>query len=263
MRVVGKLRDDLASQWRVVGALLIREIYTRFGREGLGFAWIVAEPLIFAIPVLLVWSAVRNPYEHGVPLMPMLWTGYLPVLLFRHIGNRMLLFVRVNAGLLYHRQVTIFDIYLARCMLEIASNLTAVVASFALFYAVGFLELPRDFAMFYLGYFYMIWWSAAIGLIIGGLSERSEWVEKIWMPFSYLYMFFSGFMFMAAWLPAALRSWALWLPCLQAYEMIRSGMLGASITTYGDPGYTTIALSVLTFMGLLFMREARKYVVAD
>ena len=35
-------REDFATQWRVVGALLIREIYTRFGREGLGFGWIVA-----------------------------------------------------------------------------------------------------------------------------------------------------------------------------------------------------------------------------
>lgn len=115
------LRDGIATQRRVVGALLIREIYARFGREGLGFGWIIDEPLIFALPVLLVWSAVRDPYEHGMPLMPMLWSGYLPILLFRHIGGRMLLFVRVNAGLLYHRQVTIFDIYLARCILEMPS----------------------------------------------------------------------------------------------------------------------------------------------
>jgi capsular polysaccharide transport system permease protein len=73
------LRDGIATQRRVVGALLIREIYARFGREGLGFGWIIDEPLIFALPVLLVWSAVRDPYEHGMPLMPMLWTGYLPL----------------------------------------------------------------------------------------------------------------------------------------------------------------------------------------
>src|SRR5215472_14652230 len=117
--------ENLATQSRVVGALLIREVYTGFGRAGLGFAWIVAEPLVFAVPVLLVWSAVRNPYEHGIRMMPFLWSGYLP----------MLLFVRVNAGLLYHRQVTIFDIFLARFLLEVCSNLSAVVASFVLFYA--------------------------------------------------------------------------------------------------------------------------------
>src|SRR5215468_3467439 len=136
--------ENLATQSRVVGALLIREVYTRFGREGLGFAWIVAEPLVFAVPVLLVWSMVRNPYEHGIRMMPFLWSGYLPLLLFRHVGARMLLFVRVNAGLLYHRQVTVFDIFLARCLLEVVSNLTALVTSFALFYGLGWLGVPRD-----------------------------------------------------------------------------------------------------------------------
>src|SRR5438128_237409 len=104
----------LTLESRVIGALLMREIYTRFGREGLGFAWIVGEPLIFAIPVLLVWSVVRGSSEHGVAMLPFLWSGYLPILLFRHVGGRTILFVRVNAGLLYHRQVTPFDIFLAR-----------------------------------------------------------------------------------------------------------------------------------------------------
>jgi capsular polysaccharide transport system permease protein len=260
---VDKLREDLATQWRVVGALLIREVYTRFGREGLGFAWIVGEPLIFAVPVLLVWSAVRNPYEHGVPMMAFLWTGYLPILLFRHVGGRMLLFVRVNAGLLYHRQVTVFDIYIARCLLEVASNLAAVVASFVLFYSIGLLDVPQDLPMFYLGYFYMIWWSAVVGLIVGGLSERTDWTEKIWSPYSYLYLFFSGFWYMAAWLPLDLRGWALLQPSLQSYELIRAGMFGNVIPTYGDPTYITLVLAVLTLIGLLIMRDSRKYVVAE
>jgi capsular polysaccharide transport system permease protein len=255
--------EDFATQWRVVGALLMREIYTRFGREGLGFAWIVAEPLIFAIPVLFVWRAVRNPYEHGLPLMPFLWSGYLPLLLFRHVGSRSLLFVRVNAGLLYHRQVTILDLFVARSLLEITSNLAAVLASLVLFYSIGIMELPHDLPMFYLGYLYMIWWCLAAALIIGALSERTDWAEKIWQPLSYLYVFFSGFIYMAEWLPPAIRSWALCMPSLQAYEMIRAGMFGATFQTYGDPNYSALALAVLTLIGLLLMRDARKYVVAE
>jgi capsular polysaccharide transport system permease protein len=260
---VHKFRNDLFTQWRVVGALLIREVYTRFGREGLGFGWIVAEPLVFAIPVLLVWSIVRHPFENGVPLVPLLWSGYLPLLLYRHVGARMLLFVRVNAGLLYHRQVTIFDIFLARFLLEVASNLSAVVASGVFFYSVGLLEPPRDLPMFYLGYLYMIWWCAVNGLIIGALSERTDWTEKIWQPYSYLYMFFSGFFYMAGWLGAGLREWSLCLPSLQAYEMLRAGMFGPTVKTYGDPAYETASLAVLTLIGLLLMRESRKYVVAE
>ena len=106
----------VAIQWRVVGALLIREIYSRFGRESLGFAWIVAEPLVFALPVLFVWRAVRDPHEHDLSLVPFLWSGYLPLLLFRHLGGRILLFIRANVPLLYHQRVKIFDIFIARAV---------------------------------------------------------------------------------------------------------------------------------------------------
>jgi capsular polysaccharide transport system permease protein len=257
------LWPSLRTQFRVIGALLIREIYTRYGREGLGFAWIVAEPLVFAIPVLFVWRAARGSQEHGLALMPFLWSGYLAILLFRHIGGRVLMFIRVNAGLLYHRQVTIIDVFLARVLLEIGSNLAALIASFGLFYLIGAIDVPLDLPMFYVGYFYMIWWSLTIGLLIGALSERTDWVEKIWMPISYLYMFFSGFFFLADWLPPALRNVALYQPSLQAYEMIRAGIFGTTIKTYYDFGYTTFVLAILTLFGLWLLREGRRYVVVE
>jgi capsular polysaccharide transport system permease protein len=253
----------LLIQWRVVGALLIREIYTRFGRESLGFGWMVAEPLVFALPVLLVWRSVRASHEHGLLLMPFLWSGYLPLLLIRHLGGRILLFIRQNTSLLYHRQVTILDIFIARSLLEIFSNLAALIVSFVVFYIIGAIDIPHDLPMFYLGYFFMIWWAVAIALIIGALSERTDWVQQIWMPYSYLFMMFSGFFFLADWLPPRIRTVALYQPYTQAYEMIRGGVFGNTVKTYGDPMYTTCVLAVLTLFGLWLLREGRRYVVAE
>jgi capsular polysaccharide transport system permease protein len=250
-------------QWRVVRALLMREIYSRFGRESLGFAWTVAEPLIFALPVLLMWRAIRAPYEHGLLVMPFLWSGYLPLLLFRHLGGRILLFIRQNASLLYHRQVKILDIFIARSLLEIGSNLAALIVSFVVFYILGAVDVPRDLPMFYLGYFFMAWWAVSIALIIGALSERSDWVQQIWQPYSYTYMVYSGFFYLADWLPPAVRTVALYQPYTQAYEMIRAGVFGTTIRTYGDPLYTTCVLAVLTLLGLWLLREGRRYVVAE
>jgi capsular polysaccharide transport system permease protein len=253
----------LQVQQRVVGALLIREIYSRFGRESLGFVWIVAEPLVFAIPVLLMWRAIRGSQEHGLAVMPFLWSGYLPILLFRHLGGRILLFIRANVGLLYHQRVSIFDIFFARALLETVSNLAALVVSFVVFYSIGAVAVPRNLPMFYLGYFFMIWWAVASALIIGALCERTDWVAQIWQPFSYMYMIFSGFFYLADWLPPALRNVALCQPYTQAYEMIRAGVFGTTITTYGDPAYTTFVLAGLTLFGLWMMREGRKYIVIE
>lgn len=253
--------QNFALQCRVIGALLIREIHTRFGRDNIGFGWVVAEPLVFALPVLGVWSLIRSPFERGLPMIPFLWTGYLPLLLFRHVGGRVLMFMRVNAGLLYHRQVTVFDLFCARVLLEILSNFAAVVVSGALFLVLGVLDWPRDLPMFYLGYFFMTWWSVAIGLIIGGLSERTELVEKIWAPVSYLYMAVSGFFFLSDWLPPSLRGWAIYaMPSIQGYDMVRLGLFGPTFHPHYDVIYLCFVFSVLTVMGLVFIRDARLYI---
>jgi capsular polysaccharide transport system permease protein len=76
-------------------------------------------------------------------------------------------------------------------------------------------------------------------------------------------MIFSGFFYLAEWLPPALRTVALCQPYTQAYEMIRAGVFGTTITTHGDPAYTTFILAGLTLFGLWMMREARKYVVIE
>ena len=135
--------------------------------------------------------------------------------------------------------------------------------SFAVFYAIGAIDVPRDLPMFYLGYFYMIWWSVAAAMIIGALCERTDWVSQVWIPYSYLFMMFSGFFYLADWLPPGLRTVALYQPYTQAYEMIRAGVFGTTITTYGDPGYTTFVLAVLTLFGLWLMRESRRYIVIE
>jgi capsular polysaccharide transport system permease protein len=96
--------------------------------------------------------------------------------------------------------------------------------------------------MFYLGYFYMIWWSVAVVLIVGALCERADWVQQVWMPYSYLYMMFSGFL--SRGLATTLPPQGSVVPAYtQAYEMIRGGVFGTTITTYGDPAYTTFALA--------------------
>src|SRR5436190_10843303 len=96
---------SFAVQKRVIGALFMREFVTRWGRRNLGFAWLFAEPMVFALPVIFMWTMIRAPMDRGVPMIGFIWTGYLPILIFRHVTGHALYTVKTSGALLYHRQV--------------------------------------------------------------------------------------------------------------------------------------------------------------
>ncbi len=50
-------------QRRVVGALLVREALRRFGHENLGFFWVMAEPLLLVLGVVILWHIIDE--AHG------------------------------------------------------------------------------------------------------------------------------------------------------------------------------------------------------
>ena len=55
--------------------------------------------------VVFIWMGIHGHYEHGLPILDFVITGYLPLTLWRHVTNRAVHCFRANAPLLYHRQV--------------------------------------------------------------------------------------------------------------------------------------------------------------
>ena len=106
---MSRFLTGLRVQADVVRALMIRELHTRFGRENIGFLWIMVEPLLFAGLVAFIWRLMKGPEEHGISMIAFVVTGYIPITLFRHVVARSVAVFTTNGGLLYHRQVTLPD----------------------------------------------------------------------------------------------------------------------------------------------------------
>ena len=54
--------ESLVIQKRVLGALLMREIITRYGRNNIGFLWLFVEPLLMTLVMVLMWKFFRYFY---------------------------------------------------------------------------------------------------------------------------------------------------------------------------------------------------------
>lgn len=257
------LLDALEGQAVVIGALMMREIHTRYGRENLGFVWLVGEPFIFSMGVVFIWMGIHGHYEHGLPILDFVITGYLPLTLWRHVTNRAVHCFRANAPLLYHRQVRMLDLLLTRVILEIYGCLIAYLVIAFIFASLDMYELPKDWGMFYLGWFYFILFSTAIGLIIGSLTEMYEWTEKLVGPFMYFMLPICGAFFMVNWLPQRLQDAAKYVPTINAYELIRGGQFGPSVRVYYDIPWVTFECLALLALGLLLCRNVHRHLVIE
>src|SRR5262245_10805795 len=110
-------------QLRVIAALVMREVHTRYGRENIGFLWIFVKPVLFIDAV----TGVRGLFEMGivrggVDIAAILFTGYPPMVMWRTAILRNIASLRQNAPLMFHRQVRPFDIVLSRILLESAAT---------------------------------------------------------------------------------------------------------------------------------------------
>jgi capsular polysaccharide transport system permease protein len=254
----------LRLQLRSIGAVMMREFIVRWGRGTLGFAWLYGETLIFSFPVLFVWHLVRASHEGGLPMLPFLWTGYVPILMFRHVGAINIRPIFNNRGLLYHRRITPLDIFLGRSLLEMFGVITTVPFTWWIWYIFGYMSFPAHYQLFLAGWLFMSWWVLTFALITAALSERSEIIAHIWSPFSYLYIFWGGFFLLAEWIPYKFRSIVVAIdPPLDCYEMIRGGFFGSAMHAYYNISYLTYELAALTVLGLWLFKDVRRYIVFE
>ena len=254
---------DFRRHSAIIWALLLRELGTRYGRNNIGFLWVIGEPLIFGGAVLAMWSAIKPPYEHGLRLIPFLATGYMSVLLMRHMIGHGMHAVSSSVGLLYHRQITILHMFVARGLLELIGVTFAFVVIVLALLPFGLLEPPRNLGLLYEGWLLLAWMSFGLAMIAGALNELYDFVDRIVAVITYILVPLSGTFYMAAWVPPHFRRILLAFPFIHGVEMVRGGYLGPFVPVYFDVAYASAWASVFTVIGLLLLNIVRTRVEVE
>jgi capsular polysaccharide transport system permease protein len=256
------LSRSLAIQARVIGALLMREIITRYGRHNIGFLWLFLEPMIFTLGVTLLWGYLR-PMHGGMSIIPFAITGYSSVLMWRNAASRCSKAIEPNLSLLYHRNVTTLDLFGARLLLEISGATISLIVLLAIFIFAGYAPMPADPLTMVGAWLLLAWFGAALGLIVGALSERSQTFERIWHTLTYLMFPLSGALFMVDWLPSKAQSLILWVPMVHGVEMLRDGYYGSAVRTHYDIGYLVLVNFIMLWIGLLLVDRGKHLVAPE
>ena len=254
------LRRSLGIQLRVVHALVMREVITRYGRHNIGFLWLFLEPMLFTLGVTTLWTMTKATHGSSLPIVAFAVTGYSSVLLWRNTSSRCVKALEPNLDLLYHRNVTVLDVYFARIFLELAGATVSCTVLTLVFSATGLMQLPSNLMIAFSGWALLAWFAASIGLLVGALSEKGELIDRVWHIFTYLLFPLSGAGFLVDWMPPAFQSFLSWVPMVHGTEMIRYGYFGSFIHPHYNAGYLATVDAVLMLLGLSVCRQIRQHV---
>ena len=257
------LRRSFQIQMRVIGALLMREVLTRYGRHNIGFLWLFVEPMLFTLGVTALWSVAKAAHGTTIPIVAFAVTGYSTVLIWRNMPSRCVCAIEPNLALMYHRHVKIIDVFAARLILEAAGATISFISLCLFFTFINWMDPPQDILKVLLGWFMLVWFGASLALLIGSLSERSEILEKLWHPTSYILFPLSGAAFMVDHLPKAAQKVILLLPMVHGVEVLRDGYFGSKVHAQYDIPYMAICCLVLTILALSQERIVSKQVIPE
>lgn len=250
-------------QCRVVGALILREVITRYGRHNIGFMWLFAEPMLFTLGITALWSFSGMHQTAQMPIVAFALTGYSSLLLWRNMPGRTVHAIEPNLSLMYHRNVRVIDILISRLLLEAGGATISFGLLSFVFIAAGLMKPPEDILTVILAWVMLTWFGFSLAIFVGALAIHSDLVEKLWHPTAYLLFPLSGAPFLVDWLPKGFQDLVLLLPMVHGVELLRAGYFGSAINSHYDIWYMVVFCLALTLLGLAQERLASKTVVPE
>lgn len=229
----------------------------RYGRDNLGFLWVFVEPMLLCIGVLIIYSVVRGN-EHGVAVVSLTLSGYMPLTLWRHLTQNSVMLYRRSTSVLYHRFITLYDIFFARMIMEFAGSTCAFLVIYMTLLALGLTEPVRDLGTLVGGWLLLWFFGVSSACLFAAMTESWEVTEKLMGPFQYLTVPLSGAFFLVDWLPRGAQDFIWFNPLTHCFEMVRSGYFGDEVVTHYVVWYPLLWAMTQFYIGLRWTEAARK-----
>ena len=254
----GWVRKGLRIQGRVIGALMLRDLHTRYGRENIGYLWLILEPMFLAAAIGMIHSRGANHFGGDIKPVPAALIGYCNFMTFRTLIGRSEGALEANQSLFYHRTVTPFDVLFSRALLEQAGTFMAFCLLMGLAVATGIANPPARPLFYLFGVLAMLSFSFSLSMVVCGVTHERRSVGRLIHPLIYVMMPLSGAFFTMEALPKDIREILLVIPLAHINEILRYGWFKSASPAYFDVAYLLAWIMGTMLLGLLLLSSARK-----
>jgi capsular polysaccharide transport system permease protein len=248
----------LRQQGRVIGALILRETRTRFGKSRLGYLWALAEPVVHVSLFAFLFSMLGRRPPVGDSEFLFLVTGFVPFFMFRDLGGHVMNAISANRALLHYVVVKNVDVIAARIVLEIATKIVVFAILLAGAGIYGLQWAPDRPMLLVEGFLALALLGAGLGTVNAVMScALPIWAKLIsWMN-RILYLT-SGVMYSVEHIPEVGQKILVWNPVMHGITWIRMGFYQGFNSTLLDKSYIISWGLTLLVVGLLLERILRR-----
>lgn len=244
-------------QFRVLFALVMREMTTRFGKSSGGYLWAVVEPvgMIALLSFVFLQIARTPPLGQSFPLF--FATGFLVFQTWREIASNIGAAIRGNRPLLAFPRVTLIDTLLARFLLQLITSLFVGAVVLGGLIAYDGDNVALDVAPILTS----IAFTALLGLGIGTLNAVLfiffSIYERIYGIITRPLFLISGVFFTYENMPFNVQNVIWWNPLIHLTGYFRTGIYPIYEADYVSLIYVLVFALAPLFIGLLLLRALK------
>jgi capsular polysaccharide transport system permease protein len=213
--------SPLAINAAVIGAILLRDIKLRAGPYYTGFLMILLMPLVHLLIVVVAFHIFGRLAPQGTDQVVYFGLSILPFVIYTYLTRQTIMSLAENRPLLYFNRVKVFDVLLARGILEAAGSIVVffILVCILAVYSTDF--SPRDWPGIVFAVAATIYFSFSFGVA----NALIACVLPVWyLLFNFTIAAFwlaSGIVFFPTSIPEPYDRWLALNPLLQCVEWIR------------------------------------------
>ena len=240
---------------RVIFALVVREMGTRFGRSWGGYFWAIAEPLGGIVLLTIAFSLAFRKPPLGTNFALFYATGIIPFFLFSNVSRSVAQAISSNQGLLRYPVVRPLDAVFAKFITDF---LTLFIVGVLLYVGlIRYYALPvnLDLAAIFNGFLMM----GLLGLGIGTLNcvlfgFWPTW-RNIWNVLTKPLFILSGMFYIFETMPPRLQEILWYNPLIHCIGLLRSGFYAGYHPLYVESALRAGSRRHDLLMGVYLLRR--------
>lgn len=248
---------------RVVLALMLREMSSRYGRSPGGYLWAVLEPVGMIAVMALGFSLVVRTPPLGTSFILFFATGFIPFNLYQNLSVTIAKSVNFSKALLTYPIVSWIDAVIARFLLN---SLTGIMVGYIIL--TGVISITHaPIAIDIVPILETLVLSVLLGLAVGTLNCALNGLIRIWDQLWSIatrpLFLASGVIFLFDKMPEKAQAILWFNPLVHILGLMRQGFYPTYEAPYVSVPYVVGWIAVLLFLGVVLMRRYHREILSN